>query len=895
MTATPPDTKIATLVPRDRPFAPDRPPLLSKAKSAPPRMPAHIVARDRYRQWLDTVLAHDVTLLAAPIGYGKTVFAGQLHDEMFEAGFAASWVSCYRTPPGRLAEQVTEAVRAAVGEWHEPGACVSRAALAIDLANQLHDRDGPVLLCLDDVDQIADIDDLDFLTQLIGNCPTTLHLLLTCRDAHRLPPSLIEQRGTVLRLDARILRARDAELAEYLSLEGIPANGARPRALNEALGGWWRALQRVAAAMKRDGWNAGADDWAQRCVQWVTPLLRETLDAMPERQRAVLARCAVARALTPELAVLLSGDDLAGSILRDAARLDQFVEAVPGTPNDYAIHPALRAVLLADAGGPSSTTVKGLRAQAIDWHVERGELDQAISIALTAGDVEACADLLVRHGMAAIELSGPCAVREAVGRLPRARIDRDDVLCRVASWAAALSGGDPSVPGEPPDAIDDTERAALAEIGNDGEALTTIPDPPSGDDFRARLLVATRADRVLRAGDHRQVQAMLRPVLRYGRAAGIGFAEAIALVTMADLHRVQGRPADAQRLLQEGLAAMAPGAGRRSGTAALLAVALADTHYLRNDIATAQTLIDEFLPVLIRIGLPRQLFRGYRVAIRIAAVSGRPDEALALIEAAEEMGADRDLATLTALGAVERVRLHIPLITSLDEILPPDEEEAAIAAPDSRRARLFALLSEARAFEAIANLDRPRLTVVANRLLLLAERTEDVELRVVGTLLNVLPQLSGRCDRMIEIEIVKFLNRAAALGFVRSIVDLLEITGVRTAQDFDRAEYAAGSFLALLRLSRPVRSDSLGSPAVAAPALSFFTGRDIEIVTALREGETNKMIARRLGVTPETVKWHMKSLMRKLRANSREEVVNHALVLGISPGREAHISAEPWR
>lgn len=894
MTATPPDAKIATLVPRDRPFIPGRSALLSKAKSAPPRMPAHIVARDRYRQWLDAVLAHDVTLLGAPVGHGKTVFAGQLHDEMFEAGFAAAWISCYRTPPGGVAEQVTEAVRAAIGDWQESGACIGTAGLAVDLANQLHDRDAPVLLCLDDVDQVTDADDLDFIAQLIGHCPTTLHLLLTCRDAHRLPPGLIEQRGTVLRLDARILRARDAELAEYLALEGIPLGGGRPRALNEALGGWWRALQRVAAAMKGDGWNASADDWAQRCVQWVTPLLRETLDAMPERQRTVLARCAVARALTPELAILLSGDDLAGSILRDAARLDQFVEAIPGTPNDYAIHPALRAVLLADAGGLSPATVEGLRAQAIDWHVQRGELDQAISIALTAADAGTCADLLVRHGMAAIELSGPCAVREAIGRLPRARIDRDAVLSRVASWATALSGGDPSASPEPPAAINDAERAALAEICDDA-AFPAMPDPPPGDDFRARLLLATRADRVLRAGDHRQVQAMLRPVLRHGRAAGIGFAEAIALVTMADLHRAQGRPADAQRLLQEGLSAMAPGAGRRSGTAALLAVALADTHYLRNDITTAQTLIDEFLPVLVRIGLPGQLFRGYRVAIRIAAVSGRPDEALALIEAAEEMGADRDLAMLTALGAVERVRLHIPLIAGLDEILSPDDEEAAIAAPESPQARIFALVSEARAFEAIANLDRPRLTVVANRLLLLAERTEDVELRVVGTLLNVLPQLSGRCDRMIEIEIVKFLNRAAALGFVRSIIDLLEITGVRTAQDFDHAEYAAGSFLALLRLSRPVRGDPLRSPAATAPALSFFTGRDIEIVTALREGETNKMIARRLGVTPETVKWHMKSLMRKLRANSREEVVNHSLVLGISPGRDSHVSVEPWR
>lgn len=243
---------------------------------------------------------------------------------------------------------------------------------------------------------------------------------------------------------------------------------------------------------------------------------------------------------------------------------------------------------------------------------------------------------------------------------------------------------------------------------------------------------------------------------------------------------------------------------------------------------------------------------------------------------------------LTALGAVERMRLHVPLAASLDEILQPDDEASAITEPGSLAARTFALISEARAFEAIADLDRPRLTVVANRLVALAERADDVELRLIGTLLNVLPQLSGRCDRMVEIDTVKFLNHTASIGHIRPILDLLEITGVRTSQDFNRADYSAGSFLALLRLSRPGDGESLRPPYRAGSAFSFFTGREMEIVNALNEGETNKVIARKLGVTPETVKWHMKNLMRKLRASSREEVVCNALVLGVELDRNEH-------
>lgn len=889
MATMPRDTNVATLTPRDAAAMPDRIPAVSKAKLTPPRAPAHLATTQRHREWLDRVLAHDITLVMAPLAYGKTVFAGQLYAETLGAGSAAGWVSCYRLPAGRLAAHVFESVRLATGD--RPDTCwpATPEALAVDLANHIHDREDPILLCLDDIDQLDHDADRDFLRHLIANGSTNLHLVATCRDDRRLPSDLVEPRGTVLRVDARALRARDAEVLDYLRAQGIALGSRRGRALNEALKGWWGALDRVATGLRGEGWNAGPEDWPRRCAQWITPLFREPLDALPERHRAVLARCAVAPTLTADLAVALTGDEAAGTLLRDIAQSGPFVETVRGTTDRFTIHPVLRAALLADGSEVSGAIVAKLRAMAIDFHVDCDEPEQAIAIAGASGDVEDDAALIARLGMRALERSGPCGLVDALGRLPPARIADDAALTRVMHWTAALCGQDP------PSIIGDT--AAAERVMLDAIRLAAAGETPSIDladetiastDFGARLVTAMSADRVLRTGDHRGAQALLRPIVRHGRTAGLGFAEAVALVSMADLHRVQGRPADAERLLQEGFADIPSGVGRHSGTAAMIAVALADHLYLRNDVAMAGALIDDALPVLARTGLPDFLLRGYRVAIRVAVASARPEEALALIEAAEEIGADRGLPLLTALGAVERLRLHVPLAVSLDEILLPDAEEAAVAVPGSIAARTFALLSEARAFEAIANLDRPRLTIVANRLLTLAERVDDFELRVVGTLLNVLPQLSGRCDRMVEIDTVKFLNRAAGIGYVRPILDLLEITGVRTSQDFNRGDYSAGSFLALLRLSRPGDGESLRPPPVTGSAFSFFTAREMEIVNALNEGETNKVIARKLGVTPETVKWHMKSLMRKLRASSREEVVSNALVLGVALDRGEH-------
>lgn len=882
MTATPRGGDVTTLVPRARLPAFNRPLAVSKSKLVPPRAPARVVAAERYREWLEPVLAHDVTLVGGPPACGKTVFAGQIYLAMSEAGRGAGWVSCDCAREGiRIADYIVAAVRRAISDSEEASRFQSPpASLAIDLANAVYDHRAPVLICLDDVDRIADGENAEFLARLIDNCPTNLHLLLTSRDARALPQRWVGGHGTILRLDGRVLRASDTEAAEYLASEGVSMSSQQIGALNAVLAGWWGGLREAAGSLRGATWNSGPDEWQRRCAQWVGPLLSESLAALPEGRRSLLTRCAVAATLTPEFAVHLLGDDGAGETLRDLALDGHFVEAVSGTVDRYRLHPALPGALT----GADPALVAVLRRRAIDWHVGRGEFDDAISIA--SRDADSLAALLAEIGLAAIERAGPQQAWSVIERLPPDRVAGDAKLTRVAAWAGLLTGR-AATPSE-----FDISHLAKAEI----EALERIRafvhpqdapleplDAPPSADFTGRLLGAWHARAALHGGDHKQSLALLRPVIRHGRQAGTGFAEAIAFVTMADLHRAQGRPDYAERVVQEALSRLATGAGQGSDSAALLSIALADIHYLRNDLAAAGALVDEFLPVLARTGVAGVLLRGYRLAIRLAVAASCGEDAISLIEQAEELADDRGFRPLQAMGAVERMRQRVPLVTELEEILPVAAEEAAIAAPGSIAARTFAILSEARAFEAIGNLDRPHLTQVADRLLALAARAQDTELKIIGTVFHVLPQLSGRCDRMVEIETVRFLNSVAGMGFVRPMVDLLQITGVRTSQDFDRGAYSAGSFLALLRLSQPSGQDARSDEYKGAgPAFSFFTAREMEIVSSLSERETNKMIARRLGVAPETVKWHMKSLMRKLRANSRDEIVRNALTLGVS-------------
>jgi DNA-binding CsgD family transcriptional regulator len=59
------------------------------------------------------------------------------------------------------------------------------------------------------------------------------------------------------------------------------------------------------------------------------------------------------------------------------------------------------------------------------------------------------------------------------------------------------------------------------------------------------------------------------------------------------------------------------------------------------------------------------------------------------------------------------------------------------------------------------------------------------------------------------------------------------------------------------------------------------TPRELEVLALLAEGASNKAIARRLGISTHTAKFHVASLIEKLDAVGRTDAVAHAARLGV--------------
>jgi two-component system nitrate/nitrite response regulator NarL len=89
-------------------------------------------------------------------------------------------------------------------------------------------------------------------------------------------------------------------------------------------------------------------------------------------------------------------------------------------------------------------------------------------------------------------------------------------------------------------------------------------------------------------------------------------------------------------------------------------------------------------------------------------------------------------------------------------------------------------------------------------------------------------------------------------------------------------------------LAKVVKGDGT-LPEEASP-FDDLTPRESEILSLLAEGQSNKVIARNLGISDGTVKLHVKAILRKLGVHSRVEAAVIAVEEGLRPNRDGTAS-----
>jgi DNA-binding NarL/FixJ family response regulator len=123
--------------------------------------------------------------------------------------------------------------------------------------------------------------------------------------------------------------------------------------------------------------------------------------------------------------------------------------------------------------------------------------------------------------------------------------------------------------------------------------------------------------------------------------------------------------------------------------------------------------------------------------------------------------------------------------------------------------------------------------------------------------------------------------KAGARGYLLKNLESAELRAMLDA--VDRGEAAITPAIAGRILGELARTEAMtAAPRETNP--DALTERELDVLRLVVAGQRNKEIAAQLGISENTVKFHLRNILDKLHAQSRAEAVARAVREGLVPG-----------
>jgi LuxR family maltose regulon positive regulatory protein len=569
--------------------------------------------------------------------------------------------------------------------------------------------------------------------------------------------------------------------------------------------------------------------------------------------------------------------------------------------------------------------VAALHLRASAWYEREGSVSEAVSYALASGDEQYAADLVARHWQDMFHRGDQSPLREWIEALPE-RVVRADPALGIAYVLAIRCS--PTAPQDGTEywkgwtrsigkALADQQanaKSAGSTVNNDvlagylamlrawdfgrdpADGLEHALQRFAGADPRLRSFLSLELGFACRV--RRDEEGAARAFAQAGRLAeACGVIRTVATVAciQAGVARREGRLREAATILAKALqAASGPdGKGYMASGIGALEIDLAAISLEWDDLTEAERRLAAGLPLVVLTGNGDWERRGYITLARLRQAQG---DAAGAVEAIERM--ERMALSATPYVAAQRVRYWLALAQGEPRFLKQasqwartidlnerEGEKDAWPYDDWHDVEQFALARVLIAQRRVrrSELDMQPVLAFLRRKLDGAEASNWVERAIEVWMLRALAlQTQGDADQA-----VASLEQALALakpgGYVRAFVEegapmarLLYAAAERGIEQ----EYV-GRLLVAFPDATLSPTEHARSARLKAKMVEPLSEREIEVLSLIADGLSNRQVAQRLVISPNTVRVHTSNIYSKLGVTNRTQAVTKARGLGI--------------
>jgi LuxR family transcriptional regulator, maltose regulon positive regulatory protein len=424
--------------------------LATKLFVPPPR--PKIVTRLRLIERLNEGLAAGntpgMTLISAPVGFGKTTLVSEWVaacnckvgwlslDERDNdlARFLTYLIAALRTVTPNIGEGVLSTIQS------PPLPPIETILTA--LLNEISALSDQTVLVLDDYHLIDSKPVDQVLTFLLEHLNKQLHLVITTREDPQLPLARLRARGQLTELRAADLRFSASEAAEFLNqVMSLNLTAEDISALENRTEGWIAGLQLAALSMRgREDVHGFIASFAGDDRYIVDYLVEEVLQCQPESLRSFLLQTAILDRLNGPLCDAVTCEGGNKSRLEALQRGNFFVVPLDDKRHWYRYHHLFGEVLRMHLMAEEPDLVPVLHRRASEWYEQNGSAADAIRHALDGKDFARAANLLERIFPTMSRNRQEAILLGWLKALPEALIRDRPVLCNLYAGALMQTG-----------------------------------------------------------------------------------------------------------------------------------------------------------------------------------------------------------------------------------------------------------------------------------------------------------------------------------------------------------------------------------------------------------------------------------------------------------------------
>ncbi len=863
---------------------------LARAKIQTPRFRRGLIERAELEQRLGDALARRrLVLLVAPAGYGKTAaLSRQLQD--LPKGCAVAWLTADEEDDlQRLLAHLIEALEPLDPPWRQaPEALFELVAqgrlreTASVFLNALEATDAPGgVIVLDDLHAVADARVFEFLGYLLEGLPQTWTLVISARVEPPLALGRWRARREVAEFDETALsfsRKEVQDLFRHVTGYDDPEQAGH---LHDRTHGWAAGLCLSLEASKGSA-AAAPTDLRHNRRRLFDYLASEVFEDLPSELQDFLLRCCVLSELSVARCEQISGNPRAAELLEDIERRRLFTSVLDSEDLTLRLHDLFRDFLeerlrrlhpeevpallrLAGQGetDPLRRTLMYLRAGALD------EAQQSLADAtpdMLAGDEGAQVIRIIEQFPAELRARSPLlAYARALCAWPHYRYGE--------AWSAM-----------------EHAAAGFDALGRQGDAQRARAVQALAMFFCGHMQEARRLSQSVRSrpmdletealselldfwyeGYHGPVEgpghrlAKVVDLLMQGGSAELWFR------CMTRINLLISRPgvsAQLQRLVHGARTAAGEGHWSLQASANLLEAWLLLWQGKVAELETAFQRIEEDSnwlgqPAGLRMRL-MTLKVMYQVICDDKEGVRATRDAIAAHASLLERSGELPLAYLAvvvrssaAIGDWQAVRAHLPALR-----LESGQENPGMQV-FIRNVRAQLALHEGRLGEAL-----PMLRDLAARSTQIDTKTLDATVRTR----LALAELAAGSPAAAWQALAPLIERIAASGNIGQVLG----TGVPVLTELSLASWGSAApkeGLAALRhwleTARRFQAGSQAKPQASADHVAGLSARELEVLALMAEGQSNKLIARALDLSPHTVKRHVARILDRLDLASR--------------------------